>query len=186
MRLPFSQSIGGDGGTTVPYTQGFKARMIQRMAGPEGITANTLSREVGVAQPTLSRWLREGSLAQMTDETAKQRRMWTPAQKLRVVQQTSQLTDDELGAFLRREGVHTSQLNEWLEVVKTASLAALTPSKRSRAKKSPEQKKIHALEKELNRKDRALAEVTAILVLKKRIQEIWGDADDDTDTRSGT
>ena len=103
-----------------------------------------------------------------------------------MVQQTSQLTDDEPGAFLRREGVHTSQLNEWLEVVKTASLAALTPSKRSRAKKSPEQKKIHALEKELNRKDRALAEVTAILVLKKRIQEIWGDADDDTDTRSGT
>ena len=171
----------------MPYTRGFKARMIQRMAGPERITASALSSEVGVAQPTLSRWLRERSLAQMThEETPKQRRTWTPAQKLRVVQQASQLTDDELGAFLRREGVHTSQLNEWIEVVKAASLAALTAPKRSRAKKSPEQKKIHALEKELNRKDRALAEVTAILALKKRIQEIWGDADDDTDTRSGT
>jgi len=186
MRLPSSQSIGGDGGTTVPYTQGFKARMIQRMAGPDGITAHALSREVGVAQPTLSRWLRERSLAQMTGQTPKQRRTRTPAQKLDVVQQASQLTDDDLGAFLRREGVHTSQLNEWIEMVKAASLAALTPSKTSRAVKSPDQKKIHALEKELSRKDKALAEVTAILVLKKRVQEIWGDADDNTDTRRGT
>ncbi len=169
------------------YTQGFKTRMIQRMAGPERITANALSKEVGVAQPTLSRWLREGSLSEMTDKTPKQgRRTWTPAEKLRVVQQAAQLSDDELGVLLRREGVHASQLDEWTEAVKSASLAALTPPKRSRAKKSPEQKKIHALEKELNRKDRALAEVTAILALKKRVQEIWGDGDDDTDTRSGT
>jgi len=122
----------------------------------------------------------------MPHETPEKRRAWTPTQKLRAVQEASQLSDDELGAFLRREGVHASQLNEWIEVVKAASLQALAPSKRSRTKKSPEQKKINALEKELNRKDKALAEVTAILALKKRIQEIWGDADDDTDTRSGT
>lgn len=170
----------------MPYTEGFKVRMIQRMAGSEGISATALSSEVGVAQPTLSRWLRERSLARMPHETPEKRRAWTPTQKLRAVQEASQLSDDELGAFLRREGVHASQLNEWIEVVKAASLQALAPSKRSRTKKSPEQKKINALEKELNRKDKALAEVTAILALKKRIQEIWGDADDDTDTRSGT
>lgn len=43
----------------VSYTDGFKARMVQRMAGPEGITATVLSKEVGISQPTLSRWLRE-------------------------------------------------------------------------------------------------------------------------------
>ena len=40
-------------------------------------------------------------------------------------------------------------------------------------------KKIRALEKELQRKDKALAETAALLVLKKKVQEIWGDEDDE-------
>jgi transposase-like protein len=39
------------------YSESFKAKMVQRMAG--GRSANSLSEEVGVNQPTLSRWLRE-------------------------------------------------------------------------------------------------------------------------------
>ena len=170
----------------MPYTEGFKARMVQRIAGPNGITAYALSKEVGVSQPTLSRWVRERSLSGMTDESPKKRRTWTATEKLRVVQEASQLSDEDLGAFLRREGLHQAQLDEWAEVVKAAALAGLAPPKRSKAQRSPEEKKIRALEKDLNRKDRALAEVTAILALKKRVQEIWGDGDDDTDTRSGT
>jgi len=42
----------------VLHPEGFKARMVARMAGPEGISACALAREVGVPQPTLSRWLR--------------------------------------------------------------------------------------------------------------------------------
>jgi len=170
----------------VSYTTGFKARMIERIAGPERISASALSREVGIPQPTLSRWVRQRSLLRMTDEIPKKRRAWTPTEKLRVVQEASQLTDDELGTFMRREGLHASQLKEWIEVANAAALSSLAPAKRSRAKKSPEEQQIQALRKELNRKDKALAEVTAILALKKRIQEIWGDADDDMDTRSGT
>lgn len=181
MRLP-TQLTGGDGDTTVPYTQGFKARMIERMAGPERISATALSRETGVAQPTLSRWLRERTLAGMSDDKPKGRRTWTPQEKLRVVQEASQLDDDQLGAFLRREGLHEEQLREWCE----AALAGLAPPKRSRSKKSPEQKRIAELERELLRKDKALAEVAALLALKKKVQAIWGDEDDDTDTRSAT
>ena len=36
-------------------------RMIQRMTGPEAISANALAQEVGVHQTTLSSWLREAS-----------------------------------------------------------------------------------------------------------------------------
>jgi transposase len=82
--------------------------------------------------------------------------------------------------------LHAAQLNEWIDIVSTAALAGLAPQSHSKAKKSPQEEKIQELEKELNRKDKALAEVTAILALKKRIREIWGDGDDDTGTRSGT
>ena len=43
-----------------------------------------------------------------------------------------------------------------------------------------------SLEKELRRKDQALAEAAALLVLRKKAQALWGDEDDDTDKRSGT
>ena len=170
----------------MPYNEGFKARMIQRMAGPEGITATALSKEVGIGQPTLSRWLRERSVGGMTDDKPKARRTWTAAEKLRVVQEASQLESDELGGLLRREGLHESQLEEWADAVKVGALASLAPAKRARSKRTPEQKRIDELEKELTRKEKALAEVTALLVLKKKVQEIWGDGDDDTDTRRGT
>jgi transposase len=170
----------------VPYTEGFKARTIERIGGPERITAYALSKEVGVSQPTLSRWVRERSLGGMTNKGPKKRRTWTATEKFRVIQEASQLSNDELGAFLRREGLHQAQLDEWAQVVKAAALASLAPAKRGKASRSPEERKIRALEKELDRKDKALAEVTAILVLKKKLEALMGDGDDDTDTRSGT
>jgi len=53
----------------------------------------------------------------------------------------------------------------------------------SRAKPGPsvETQRIQALERELRRKDAALAETAALLVLKKKVRAIWGDADDTTD-----
>jgi len=170
----------------VPYTEGFKARMIERMAGPEGISATALAKEVGVTQSTLSRWLRQRSLAGMNDEPREKRKTWSPAEKLRVVHEAMQLPDERLGELLRREGLHEAQLREWIDAANAAALASLSPPKRARSKKTPEQKLIAQLEKEIARKDKALAEVTALLALKKRVQEIWGDGDDDTDTRSGT
>ena len=171
------------------YSEGFKARMVRRMAGAERISATALSSDVGVTQPTLSRWLREarsvGAMKEDQDEGAgktKRRRKWTPEEKLRVVNETSQLTEDELGAYLRREGLHEARLQEW----RTAITAALKAGNGRSGKASPDAKRIRALEKDLRRKEKALAEVVALLALKKKVQEIWGDEDDDTDTRSGT
>ena len=44
---------------TMIYSDGFKERMVRRMAGAECISANMLAQEVGIGQPTLSRWLRD-------------------------------------------------------------------------------------------------------------------------------
>ena len=92
-----------------------------------------------------------------------------------------------MGAFLRREGLHTAQLEEWRTVAMEAAQAALGAAKKpSRPKASPEAKLVKALQRELHRKDKALAEVTALLVLKKKLEAIWGDEDDNTPTKSGT
>lgn len=58
--------------------------------------------------------------------------------------------------------------------------------KQSTTKKSTtEAKQIRGLENELRRKDKALAETAALLVLKKKVQAIWGDEDDYTVGKNG-
>lgn len=173
------------------YNDGFKARMVQRMAGPEGISASALSKEVGVHQPTLSRWLRQARTVSSMGESGndkkrhhpKSTRQWSAEDKLRVVQEAAKLGDEELGAFLRREGLHLAQLDEWRALVMSALSA---PSKSKSRKSSAESKRIRGLEKELNRKEKALAEVAALLALQKKVREIWGDGDDSTPTKSET
>jgi len=170
------------------YSDGFKARMVRRMAGAEGISANALSREVGILQPTLSRWLRDArSVDGMNDRKKDARRpkskAWSAEEKLRVLGEAARLSDDELGPFLRREGVHEATLREWREAA-AAGLASANGTRRN--KKSPEAKRVKELERELRRKEKALAELAALITLQKKVQAIWGDGADDTDTRSGT
>lgn len=166
------------------YSTAFKANVIRRLTGPAAISANALAEELGMSQPTLSRWLREartvGAMASKKTEK-KSPRTWTPAEKLRVVAAADGLGDEDLGEFLRREGIHEQQLVEWRE----AATAALSGSKPKKAQPSPEAQRIKKLEAELHRKEKALAEAAALLVLKKKVQAIWGDEDDSTDEKSG-
>ncbi len=169
----------------MPYNEGFKASAVRKLTGPSAVSATVLARELRVPQPTLSRWVREASsLPKMSDEKkpkkAKSPAQWTAAEKLRVVAAAVGLKDEELGEFLRREGLHKAQLDEWRA---TATAAFEKPKKE--AKPSPEAKRVKELEKELRRKEKALAEAAALLVLKKKAQAIWGDEDDSTDERSG-
>ena len=180
------------------YSAGFRARMVQRMAGPERTSATALSREVGVPQSTLSRWLSQASVSAPTvPAMAKKknknagldragRRGRTAEDKLRIVLQASGLSEEDLGSFLRRQGIHEAQLIEWRAKVMEAATGALKAPHAKRSERTPEARKIRELERELQRKDKALAEVTALLALKKKLREMWGDEDDATDTRSGT
>jgi transposase-like protein len=113
------------------YSENFKRKMVQRMTRPHPISATALSREVGVSQATLSRWLlAAGTIGPMSKKTTLHER--TPARaeerkpedKLRMVVEAARLSDEELGAFLRREGLHESDLAAWRE----SMLGALKPA----------------------------------------------------------
>lgn len=170
------------------FSPGFKARMVQRMAGPEGISASALSREIGVPQPTLSRWLKEARNLEAMKKKAQEKKKavrpahrWTPEEKFQVVIRAAQLPEDQLGAFLREVGVHSTQVEGWRKTMLEALKAA------SKGKKAtPEAKKIRALEKDLARKEKALAEMAALLALKKKLEVLMEGGDDDTPTKNGT
>ena len=97
--------------------------------------------------------------------------------------EASNVSEDELGALLRRRGLHRAQLEEWRQQA-LAALAETPASRRGRPKTTEEEKRIRELEREVRRKDKALAETAALLVLKKKVQAIWGEEDEDTNPRS--
>lgn len=167
--------------------------MVERLSGPHAPSATSLADETGVSQATLSRWRKAaGTVApKMTRRdkqkpepptSAKRPQDWTAEEKVALVLEAAAVSEVELGAFLRRKGVHEAQLAEWRQQVTQGAVAALRgPSKRDRKAASVEARRVRDLERELKRKEKALAEAAALLVLKKKAQAIWGDADDDTD-----
>lgn len=175
------------------YSEAFKAKMVQKLADPRGPSATQLAREVGVHQSTLSRWLRQAgrvaedrSVLLLSDHPRrtmppKRPQDWTAEEKLAVVIEAATVPEEELGAFLRRKGLHEAQLAQWREAVLSGLEKPAT-----RAKRSPEARRVRELERELARKDKALAEAAAILVLKKKAAAIWGDGDDDTPRKNGS
>ena len=165
------------------YSDSLKARMIQRMCGPDSISANRLAQEVDIPQTTLSRWLQNASAqknvkrnGRVKDSGAVRPDDLPPLEKLRLVMEASTLSEEQLGEFLRRNGIHVAQLEEWRQ----AALSALEKPKKNRRRKSPEEKEVERLERELDRKDKALAEVTALLVLKKKLETLMGGEDEST------
>lgn len=151
------------------------------MTGPGARSAVALSSAAGVPQPTLSRWLREaGSVAGMKTRrppsTKPHSRNRSPQDKLRLIIEAAKLSGDELGEFLRREGIHEADLTRWRE----SSLEGLAGKVTEAATANATDKRVRDLEKELRRKEKALAEAAALLVLQKKVQAIWGDGGDDT------
>lgn len=165
------------------YSEKFKKRMIERLMGPNRVSANALSKEVGVCQPTLSLWLRKAaSVAVVNDKKAKpnERRPedWTPREKLQAVLETEGMADSELGMWLRRKGLKEQHLREWRATLAERAQAVFAPRE---ARPNPEsRKRVKELERELKRKDKALAETAALLVLQGKMEALWAAEDNAT------
>ena len=172
----------------IQYSQQFRNRMVQKLVGPRALSASALSTEVGIPQATLSRWLKRAATIPSTmssADTDTKAHDWSPEEKVAFVLEATAIPNAELGALLRRRGVLEAQLNEWRRQVTDAAVASMRPPTRGdREAAAADTKKIRQLERELLRKDKALAETAALLVLKKKAQAIWGDEDDDTDPKS--
>jgi transposase-like protein len=106
----------------------------------------------------------------------KKSRKWTAKKKLEAISETLSANESEVGTFLRKEGLHSQELKEWQE----QALASLDGSNKlgpTRAEFERLQDENKRLEREVLRKDKALAEASALLILQKKIALIWGDGE---------
>jgi transposase-like protein len=169
------------------YTKSFRSSMVRKMSGPRARSATALAKETGIPQPTLSRWLRDaGSVGGVApedrnDPPARRPQDWPLEDILTAVLEAARLSGEELGAYLRRQGIHQAHLDAW-----RAQLAAGLQGGGGKptGRRSTDARRVQELEKEIRRKDKALAEAAALLLLQKKVREIWGDGDASTPPRS--
>jgi transposase len=160
---------------TRPYSLAFKQKMVQRLTGKDALSALQLSRETGVRQQSLSRWLEQARSLPLVASDAIKGRQWSVEQKARMLAEASNLSGDPLRAYLEREGVRVADFERWRIALEEDGRESAATTKR-----------IRNLERELARKEKALAEAAALLVLKKTVTHLSHDEDDDTDAPNGS
>lgn len=176
------------------YSDAFRTKMVQKMLMPNARPVSALAQDAGISEGTLYRWKKETILSGMSSDrsddkttpTTKPPHQWSAEEKLAVVLEGAAVAEADLGEFLRRKGVHAAQLAEWRKQVTEGAVAALQGrgSKADRKAGAMDARRVRDLERELRRKDKALAEAAALLILKKKAQEIWGEEDDTTEPES--
>ena len=166
------------------YSKAYRAIVVQKATGPNAPTLEALAEEFDASLASIYRWVKAAATVELEPiflpkpNKMKRPQDWSPEEKLAAVLEAASLTDAELGAFLRNKGLHEAHLQQWREQM----LTGLKPIPVRNKKNASESKRVRELEKDLRRKEKALAETAALLVLKKKAQEIWGDEDDDTDS----
>ena len=136
------------------------------MLPPESAPPEAVAREIGVGVDTLERW-RSESLSKPTKE-----RVWTAAARLEAVITTAAMDEATRSAWCRENGVYMQQLHQW-RASATQALAAPEEARASPSQTKQDKRRIKELEREVHRKDKALAETAALLVLSKKCEAIF-------------
>ena len=162
------------------YSPERKEAIQRRMMPPENKSVMELARETGITNQTLYNWRRQlKTQGVAVPGNGKNSEQWSSEDKFAVVLETAAMSIAEQAEYCRRKGLFIEQIKEWRQACLGANANAAEIAKSQREQNKGDQKRIRTLEKELHRKEKALAEVAALLVLRKKVQAIWGGESED-------
>ena len=159
------------------YSAEFKTNIIAKMLPPNNVGVPELARETGVPKDTLYTWRIKHlkSNGQATAQPVPSGGLRSE-EKFAVVVETASLNELELSEYCRRKGLYPQQISTWREACRQANASAA--AKVEREKRRQQAKEIKQLEAELRRKEKALAEAAALLILQKKVQALWAEPED--------
>lgn len=167
------------------YTVAFRNSVLRKVIPPESRDVGEVSKETGVSVMTLRNWLerlKSGTLPEHEEGLGAGGR--SAVEKFRVVLESQKISSEERGEWLRRHGLHAENLPQFEQ-----ELVSIVSEKSDKSRKELRESKLEnvRLQRELNRKDKALAEMAALLILKKKADALWGvDEDDSSSPKSGS
>lgn len=157
----------------IVYSNEFRANAVRRICMPGGPSVYALARELEIAHATLYGWVKKSRSVLMSQDKSRRPQDWSASEKFKAVLEADHLSEDELGEFLRSKGLHEAHLQEWRGQAEAAlAKDVATPDVKLK-------NEVKRLNREVRRKDKALAETAALLVLSKKLRALWGEEGED-------
>jgi len=155
------------------YSKDLKQSIVQKISTPGGPSVVEMAEKTGVHPTSIYGWLK----VHANPSNMQKLNEWTAQKKLLAIVETFSMNENQLGEFLRSSGLHSSDLEEWKQEFYSSQRSP------GRPKVDPEVVALRAKEKELSsdllRKDRALAEMSARIILLKKSHVLFGGNEDD-------
>ena len=167
------------------FTQSFKIQAVEKaLKRTEEISLSEIAETLGVGYSTLGKWITKArehqldpvsepgtsSLSRMTKE--KRPQDWSLEDRLKIVIICGSLDEEVVSEHCRKQGIYPHHVKQWQQDFMKGT--KLNNKTKSRSELNALKCENSALKKELNRKDKALAETAALLVLQKKVNAIWG------------
>ncbi|OSP55099.1 transposase [Pseudoruegeria sp. SK021] len=161
------------------YSPERKAAVLKRMLPPNNVPVRQLSQEEGISEATLHKWRTAArGKGQLLPDAETGPEGWSSRDKFAAVLETAALNEADLAEYCRKRGLYPAQITAWRSACEQANDWDRTSTARLGLATKEEKKRIKELERDLARKDRALAETAALLVLRKKAAAIWGGDED--------
>ncbi len=159
------------------YTEAFRQQALEKVYTRGSRTVKAVAKELNINPWTLKNWMRlpEESSIRKEAVSAKRPKDWSRAERLKLLLDSHGLDDEALNAFCRERGIFRHHLEQW-QVAFESDTSVISSPDRAELHELKETNK--ALVRELRRKEKALAEAAALLVLQKKYQALWEDKDD--------
>lgn len=157
------------------YSNEFKDKIVSRMLPPNNESLSNLSKELQIGEQTLRNWrdkARKSGVAAPGNNRNSER--WSSQDKFLIVVETAGMNEAEFGEYCRQKGIFQEEIKSWKDICLNANGGVAEEASRLNKELKTKSKEIKDLEKELQRKEKALAETAALLVLRKKINAIWG------------
>lgn len=159
------------------YSDAFvEQALIKVYSRGEGRTIRDVAGDLNVSYVTLKNWVKRKSLDDVSASAAKEKRPqdWQRDEQLKALMETHGLGEESLQAWCREHGIFPHHLDSWRQNFITEHAPAAVPEGRVLKTLKSENDELKA---ELRRKDKALAEAAALLVLQKKFRALWDNED---------
>jgi len=159
------------------YSNDFKEAILKKLTQSE-LSVRQFSQQEGINLSTLYSWKKQFKVSGFSESKVMPPDNWSAEEKFAVVLETSTLSEIELSEYCRTKGLYPEQVKSWKQACITGNSAGINHKQPISSESKTDKKRIKELEKELTRKEKALAETAALLVLRKKFNAYWEEDED--------
>lgn len=163
------------------YSDELKASILAKMMPPNAKSVPQLSREEGIPTATLYTWRAKAQIDVPNMPKHNQKSdTWSAEKKFNTIIETAALNETELAQYCRERGLYPEQIKQWKQDSLQGFQSSAEAKKQERLQAKADKAEIKKLKRELRHKEKALAETAALLVLRKKLDALWEDENEES------